>query len=462
MPDKWEYPWFAAWDTAFHMIPFCRIDPDFTKRQLGKFLREWYMHPNGQIPAYEFAFGDVNPPVHAWACWRVYKMTAPKGERDRSFLASCFQKLLLNFTWWVNRKDPQGNHLFAGGFLGLDNIGVFDRSRDLPGGHNLVQADATAWMAFYCNTMLAMAIELADCDLPEARAYGDMASKFFEHFVAIADSINQLGGEGLWNEEDGIYYDQLQEPGCSDGRPIRLRSLVGLLPLIAVEVFDREKIDRVPGFKKRMDWFLENRKDLAHRISFMAHESEDDEKACRSDMFMLALPSRDRLRRVLGYLLDENEFLSPHGIRSVSKYHEANPYTLNLNGNDLTVRYTPGTSDTHMFGGNSNWRGPVWFPTNFLLVEALQRYHHFYGDGFTIECPVGSGNEMTLYQAAREIERRLTTLCQPDAEGRVLFYEYFHGDTGQGLGASHQTGWTALVARCIEDLAIHDSTMQSG
>lgn len=451
MPDKWEYPWFAAWDTAFHMLPFCRIDPDFAKKQLDKFLREWYMHPNGQIPAYEFAFGDVNPPVHAWAVWRVYKLTAARGQRDRLFLASCFQKLLLNFTWWVNRKDPNGDHLFAGGFLGLDNIGVFDRSQPLPGGRQLVQSDATAWMGFYCNTMLSMAMELADDDnSPHSMAYADMASKFFEHFVAIADASNEMGGKGLWDDEDGIYYDQLKTNDHSE--PIRIRSLVGLMPLIAVETFKQERIDRLPGFKRRMNWFLKYRKDLAKRITFMAHD-EDGETASRSDLLLLAMPTRERLRRVLGYMLDENEFLSPHGIRSVSKYHEKNPYTLELDGTKHKVTYTPGESDTLMFGGNSNWRGPVWFPINYLILEALQRYHHFYGDTFTIECPTGSGNFMTLDKVAQEIERRLATLCEPDDEGRVLFYEYFHGDTGRGLGASHQTGWTALVARCIEDLA---------
>ncbi|MEM8737143.1 MAG: glucosidase [Planctomycetota bacterium] len=450
MPDKWEYPWFAAWDTAFHMLPFCRVDPQFAKNQLELFLREWYMHPNGQIPAYEFAFGDVNPPVHAWAVWRVYKMTAPRGQRDRRFLASCFQKLLLNFTWWVNRKDPHGNHLFAGGFLGLDNIGVFDRSQALPGDRQLIQADATAWMAFYCNTMLSMALELADSDdSPEAKAYSDMASKFFEHFVAIADAINGLGDEGLWDEADGIYYDQLRTQDQSE--PIRVRSLVGLMPLIAVETFRRDRIERLPGFKKRMDWFLKYRDDLSNGIAFMDTDCATDPG--HDDLLLLAMPSRERLERVLTYLLDEDEFLSPHGIRSVSKFHEKKPYTLDLDGQKLSVAYTPGESDTLMFGGNSNWRGPVWFPINYLLVEALQRYDHFYGDTFTVECPTGSGNRMTLRQVAQEIERRLATLCEPDEEQRVLFYEYFHGDTGRGLGASHQTGWTALVAKCIEDLA---------
>ncbi|MEO0515444.1 MAG: glucosidase, partial [Planctomycetota bacterium] len=355
MPDKWEYPWFAAWDTAFHMLPFCRIDPDFAKRQLDKFLREWYMHPNGQIPAYEFAFGDVNPPVHAWAVWRVYKMTAARGKRDRLFLASCFQKLLLNFTWWVNRKDPNGNHLFAGGFLGLDNIGVFDRSQELKGGRQLIQSDATAWMAFYCNIMLSMAMELADDDnSPHSMAYADMASKFFEHFVSIADAINDIGDDGLWDETDGIYYDQLKTNGQAE--PIRIRSLVGLMPMIAVETFKQERIDRLPGFKRRMDWFLKNRGDLRKRIAFMANDHDGD--SARSDMLLLAMPSRERLRRVMKYLLDEEEFLSPFGIRSVSKYHEKHPYELDLDGQKMSVKYTPGESDTRMFGGNSNWRGP--------------------------------------------------------------------------------------------------------
>ena len=456
MPDKWEYPWFAAWDSAFHMLPFCRVDPDFAKRQLELFLREWYMHPNGQIPAYEFAFGDVNPPVHAWAVWRVYKLTAPRGKRDRRFLASCFQKLLLNFTWWVNQKDPGGRHLFSGGFLGLDNIGVFDRGQTLPGGRELVQADATAWMAFYCNTMLSIALELADSDSPESGAYADMASKFFEHYIAIADAINDIGDDGLWDDRDGIYYDQLRTP---DGRAehIRVRSLVGLMPLIAVETFNTERINRLPGFRRRLDWFLQNRGDLARRISFMDRDHDRDgadaEGSRRTDLMMLALPTRDRLRRVLSYMLDENEFLSPHGIRSISKYHEKHPYTLDLDGNHLSVAYTPGESDTTMFGGNSNWRGPIWFPTNYLLIEALQRFHRFYGDTFKVECPTGSGNYCTLDQVAQELNKRLATLCTPDDEGKVLYYEYFHGDTGRGLGASHQTGWTALVARCIESMA---------
>ncbi|MEM9019071.1 MAG: glucosidase [Planctomycetota bacterium] len=458
MPDKWEYPWYAAWDLAFHMIPMARIDPDFAKKQLALMLREWYMHPNGQIPAYEFNFSDVNPPVHAWAVWRVYKMTAPKGERDINFLASCFQKLLLNFTWWVNRKDPQGRHVFAGGFLGLDNIGVFDRS-NLPKGMTLIQADATAWMAFYCNTMLAMALELAEHDI----VYADMASKFFEHFVAIADAINDLGGTGLWDHVDGFYYDQLSENGI--GQAMRVRSLVGLLPLIAVEVIHKSQIEKLPGFKRRMDWFLNNRRDLATCISYLTAEKG------REDCLLLAIPSREKIESVVRYLLDTDEFLSPYGVRSLSKAYQDNPFSLEHDGRVHEVRYVPGESDTFMFGGNSNWRGPVWFPTNFLLIEALQRYHYFYGDRFKVECPTGSGNWVTLGEAAKEIERRLGLLfvcdqggarpCHGDNDGLgklpgfqdlILFHEYFHAETGRGLGASHQTGWTALITECLADV----------
>ena len=457
MPDKWEYPWFAAWDLAFHMIPMARIDPAFAKKQLLVLLREWYMHPNGQIPAYEFNFSDVNPPVHAWAVWRVYKMTAPRGERDLNFLASCFQKLLINFTWWVNRKDPKGRHVFAGGFLGLDNIGVFDRSH-LPEGLSLTQADATAWMAFYCSTMLAIALELAEHDL----AYADMASKFFEHFVAIADAVNDLGGTGLWDYRDGFYYDQLTDNDSGHGTELRVRSLVGLLPLIAVEVLHSKQIAKLPGFKRRMDWFLENRKDLAKAISYMTAEEG------RDDCLLLAIPSREKIESVLRYLLDENEFLSPYGIRSLSKVHEHEPFRLELNGHTHAVTYQPGESDTTMFGGNSNWRGPIWFPTTYLLIEALQRYDYFYGDQFKVECPTGSGQHLTLGEAAVEIERRLTRLFARDEAGQracfgddnrlvgvpgfedlVLFHEYFHAETGRGLGASHQTGWTALITECL-------------
>jgi hypothetical protein len=458
MPDAWEYPWYAAWDLAFHMIPFARIDPQFAKEQLVLLLREWYMHPNGQIPAYEFAFSDVNPPVHAWAAWRVYKMTGARGLRDRAFLSRVFQKLIINFTWWVNRKDSEGNHLFSGGFLGLDNVGVFDRSKPLPTGGHLEQADGTAWMAFYATTMMSIALELSR-DNP---ATEDVASKFFEHFVAIADAMNTLGGTGLWDEEDGFYYDQLHVDGGAV--PLKVRSLVGAIPLIAVEVLDSEQLAKLPGFNKRLKWFLENRKDLAKQLSFM-------EKG-RDVKMLLALPTKERLVRVLHYLLDENEFLAPYGLRSMSRIHKDQPYVLHMNGEEFRVDYDPAESSTGQFGGNSNWRGPIWFPINFLVVEALERYHHFYGDSLKVQCPTGSGNPMTLREVARELSSRLAALVLADGHGRrpchaddaryrddphwkdlVLFYEYFHGESGRGLGASHQTGWTAAVAECVEDLA---------
>jgi hypothetical protein len=461
MPDAWEYPWYAAWDLAFHMIPFAEIDPHFAKEQLLLFLREWYMHPNGQLPAYEFALGDVNPPVHAWACWRVYKMTGPRGQRDRVFLARVFQKLLLNFTWWVNRKDAEGHNLFSGGFLGLDNIGVFDRSQPLPTGGHLEQADGTAWMAFYCLTMLQIALELAS----EDPAYEDMASKFFEHFVAIADAINRLGGTGLWDEQDGFYYDRLHTDHASV--PLRVRSLVGLVPLFAAEVLEDHVIDRLPGFRKRMQWFLDHRPELGGLISYMQPDGANGH-----GHRLLALPTREQLARVLRYVLDESEFLSPGGIRSLSRHHRENPYVLEVDGREHRVDYAPAESTTGLFGGNSNWRGPIWFPMNYLLVEALERYHHFYGESFTVECPVGSGRLLNLQQVAQEISSRLSRTFLPDAEGRrpchggdlrfaqdphwkdlVLFHEYFCGDSARGVGASHQTGWTALVTRFLEDHA---------
>jgi hypothetical protein len=466
MPDKWEYPWFAAWDLAFHMVPFSKVDPHFAKKQLELFLREWYMHPNGQIPAYEFAFGDVNPPVHAWAVWRVYKMTGPRGQRDLAFLESAFQKLMLNFTWWVNRKDAEGNNLFSGGFLGLDNIGVFDRSKPLPTGGFLQQADGTAWMGFYCLTMLSIAIELAERN----PVYEDMASKFFEHFIHIADAMNSLGGTGLWDEGDGFYYDQLKHDGQMI--PLRTRSLVGLLPLIAVENLEMAKINKLPGFKKRMDWFLNYRKDLAALITYC--------DVCPvTGNRMLAIPTRERLQRALRYMLDENEFLSPHGLRSVSRYHRDNPYVFRAGNDEHRVDYVPGEGTSYLFGGNSNWRGPIWFPINFLIVEALERYHLFYGERFKVECPVGSGNMMTLQEVANELSRRLSSIFLPNQNGErpchgrvekyasdphwrdlVLFSEYFHGETGRGLGASHQTGWTALAVKLLEN-TIHDADRQT-
>ena len=459
MPDKWEYPWYAAWDLAFHMIPFANIDPHFAKEQLILFLREWYMHPTGQIPAYEFALGDTNPPVHAWAALRVYHIEKAKGRPDRQFLARVFHKLLINFTWWINRKDRDDNNIFSGGFLGLDNIGVFDRSKDSPLGGHLDQADATAWMAFYCTTMLSIALELAR----EDASYEDVASKFFEHFVAIADAMNTLGKSGLWDNEDGFYYDHLHRG--DDYLAVRIRSMVGLLPMVAAGVLDVDLIDQLPGFKKRMVWFLENRKELASQITYLERRGDIPK-------LMLAIPSRKRLERIIKFLVDENEFLSDYGVRSMSQAHRDQPFVLMAEGHSFSVAYNPGESDSGLFGGNSNWRGPIWFPVNYLIIEALETYHDFYGDSFKVECPAGSGNELNLKEVACLIAKRLTGLFEKDESGNrpindgdtrfakdphwkdlVLFYEYFHGDTGRGLGASHQTGWTALVVNCLERLA---------
>ncbi len=459
MPDKWEYPWFAAWDLAFHTVALARIDPELAKDQLLLLLREWYTHPNGKLPAYEFAFDDVNPPVHAWACWRVYKIADDKGQRDQLFLERAFQKLLINFTWWVNRKDVEGKHVFAGGFLGLDNIGLFDRSKPLPGGARLEQADGTAWMASYCGTMLSIALELARHN----PVYEDIASKFFEHFVSITDAINSLGGTGLWNEKDGFYYDQL----FMDGRAIALpvRSIVGVIPLFACEIIESEVIDRLPGFKKRLNWFMKHRPDLAHYIS--CAEKGADKKGSH---FLLAIPSRERLERVLRYVLDETEFLSPHGVRSLSRFYKDQPLCFSADGKTWEIRYVPAESDTGIFGGNSNWRGPIWFPINFLLIEALERYNHFYKDSLKVECPRGSGKMMNLSEVAQELSRRLLALFKvvpgagrpqdlscplfkrPEFRDLVLFYEYYNGDDGRGCGASHQTGWTSLVAPLIHDV----------
>ncbi|HEY3806414.1 MAG TPA: glucosidase [Kofleriaceae bacterium] len=460
MPDGWEYPWFAAWDLAFHCVAQARFDPAFAKSQLLLLMREWYMHPNGQLPAYEFAFGDVNPPVHAWAVWRIYQLAGEAGYGyDREFLERAFDKCLINFTWWVNREDAGGDNLFSGGFLGLDNIGVFDRSQPLPGGGELIQADATAWMAFYCTTMLAMACELAK----EESAYADLALKFFEHFVAIARATNTLGGDGLWSKTDGFYYDHMQTP--EGPRVLPIRSMVGIVPLFAVEALDDELLHGLPIFADRLWWFFDNRPELARTISIQL----DIDRQNR----LLAIPSRERLERVLQVMLDENEFLSPHGLRSLSRWHKDHPFVLHLDGRDYEVHYAPGESDSAIFGGNSNWRGPIWIPLNYLVIEALKRYHHFYGDALKVECPTGSGKKMDLAQVAEDLEHRLSSLFLPDERGHrpchggaeryasdphfkdlVLFYEYFHGDDGRGLGASHQTGWTALAANLIERVAV--------
>jgi hypothetical protein len=460
MPDTWEYPWFAAWDLAFHCIPLALVDPDFAKKQLTLLLREWYMHPNGQLPAYEWAFGDVNPPVHAWATWRVYKIEKrTTGRADRAFLERVFHKLLLNFTWWVNRKDSEGHNVFQGGFLGLDNIGVFDRSAPLPTGGHLEQSDGTAWMGMYCLNMLRISLELAR----ENRAYEDVATKFFEHFLYIAEALNNMGGEGisLWDEEDEFFYDVLHMPDDSHV-PLRVRSLVGFIPLLAVETIEPDLLDALPEFKARLEWFLEHRPHLASLVSRW-HEPGMEERR------LLALVRGHRMKRLLKRMLDPEEFLSDYGIRAISKFHTEHPYKYRAHGMEYVVSYEPGESSTGLFGGNSNWRGPIWFPINFLLIETLQKFHHYYGDDFLVECPTGSGNKLTLWQIADQLSCRLTHIFLRGQDGRrpvfgtneifqtdphwrdyPLFYEYFHGDTGRGVGASHQTGWTGLVAKLLE------------
>jgi hypothetical protein len=455
MPDKWEYPWYAAWDLGFHAIPLALVDAEFAKEQLILMLREWYMHPNGQIPAYEWAFGDVNPPVHAWAALRVYQIDKKRtGRGDTNFLARIFQKLLLNFTWWVNRKDAEGMNVFEGGFLGLDNIGVFDRSRPLPTGGKLAQSDGTSWMAMYCLNLLAIALELAVVD----NSYEDVATKFWEHFIYIADAMNNLGQEGisLWNEEDGFYYDVLHLHGQGN-TPLKVRSMVGLIPLFAVATIDAETLDALPDFKQRFQWFLKNRPHLTANV-----ENNGERR-------LLSIAYRERLERVLKVMLDENEFLSPHGIRALSRFHKDNPYVLHVNGEEHRVDYEPAESSTGLFGGNSNWRGPIWMPVNYLLIESLQKFHHFYGDNLKVECPTGSGNLMNLWEVSQELSRRLSHIFLKDENGKrpvygdterfqtdehwrdyVLFYEYFHGDSGRGVGANHQTGWTGLVAKLLQ------------
>lgn len=460
MPDKWEYPWYAAWDLAFHCIPLALIDPDFAKDQLILLLREWYMHPNGQLPAYEWAFGDVNPPVHAWAAWRVYKIERRvRGVADRAFLEKVFHKLLLNFTWWVNRKDPDGANIFQGGFLGLDNIGVFDRSAPLPTGGHLEQSDGTSWMGMYCLNMLAMALELAK----EDPAYEDVASKFFEHFVYIARAMNDFGsgGRSLWDDEDGFYYDVLKLPNGEE-HFMKIRSMVGLIPLFAVETLEPEIVDCLPGFKRRMQWFIDNHSDVPEHI-------EMTQSSARGVRRLLSLVNRKQLKRVMYRMLDENEFLSSYGIRALSRFHKDHPYEVHVNGQTNRVDYEPAESSTGLFGGNSNWRGPIWFPVNYLLVESLQKFHHYYGEDFKVECPTHSRKESDLWDVAAEISRRLIHIFLRDDDGRrpvaggieafqsdphwrdlVLFHEYFHGDNGAGIGANHQTGWTGLVAKLIE------------
>jgi len=458
MPDKWEYPWYAAWDLAFHCIPLALVDAQFAKTQLVLLLREWYMHPNGQLPAYEWKFGDVNPPVHAWAALRVFRIDRRiNGRADRRFLERVFHKLLLNFTWWVNRKDAEGNNIFEGGFLGLDNIGVFDRSNPPPGASHLEQSDATSWMAMYTLNMLAIAMELAI----EDTIYEDIATKFFEHFLYIAHAMTDRGDKSLclWDEEDGFFYDVLFRGG--DRTPMRVRSMVGLIPLFAVETIEPSVIEKLPGFRRRMEWFLENRPDLTNNVASMHAPG-------RGDRRLLSIADADQLRRILSVALDEREFLSPYGVRALSRIHAERPYVLRLDGGDHVVDYEPAESTTGLFGGNSNWRGPIWFPVNYLLIESIQKFHYYFGDDYLVECPAGSGRMLTLWEIATELSQRLSSIFlrrdgrravygtserfQRDPHWRdlILFHEYFHGDNGSGLGASHQTGWTAIVAKLLE------------
>jgi hypothetical protein len=459
MPDKWEYPWFAAWDLAFHCIALAIADPEFAKEQLILLGREWYQHPNGQTPAYEWAFGDVNPPVLAWAAWRVYQIDRKmSGRGDLAFLERVFHKMLLNFTWWVNRKDQEGNNVFEGGFLGMDNIGVFDRSAPLPTGGSLEQSDATSWMGMFCLNLLRIALEMATHN----RAYEDIATKFFEHFLQIASAMNDIGGQGiaLWDQEDSFFYDVLRTP---DGKsePLKIRSMVGLVPLFAVTTIEPAELEKLPDFKQRLEWYLENRPDMANLVSRWTEPGAGERR-------LLAILRGHRMKCVLKRMLDETEYLSPYGIRSVSRYHLDHPYVYRFDGMHYDVEYQPAESRSGLFGGNSNWRGPIWFPVNYLLIEALQQFHWYYSDDFKVECPTGSGKLLTLAEVADELSRRLIRLFTRDAQGRrplyggsavlqndphwrdhLLFYEYFNGDDGSGLGASHQTGWTALVAKLI-------------
>jgi hypothetical protein len=466
MPDKWEYPWYAAWDLAFHCIPFALVDPEFAKQQLTLLVREWYMHPNGQIPAYEWQLGDVNPPVHAWAAYRVYQIERrTTGRADRAFLESVFLKLMLNFTWWVNRKDTAGRNVFEGGFLGLDNVGLFDRSKPLPGGGVLEQADATSWMGMYCLNMMDIALELAR----ENPSYLDVANKFFEHFLLIAHAVNHIaGGElSLWDEDDGFYYDVMRRPS-GESFPLRVRSLVGLTTLFPTSTLDPSTVDRFGPFWRRARWFLENRPELAQHCPLMEVPGQRQRR-------LLSLVPRDRLTRVLRRMLSEDEFLSPFGLRSMSRAHGPAPYELRVDGHTFRIGYEPGESRSGLFGGNSNWRGPVWMPVNYLIIESLQKLHHYYGDSFRVECPTGSGRMMTLWEVATDLSRRLVSLFLLDESGRrpangprqaladdpefrdhVTFFEYFHGDTGEGLGARAQTGWTALVAKLLEQSRLWD------
>lgn len=461
MPDKWEYPWYATWDLAFHCVPFALIDPEFAKGQLLLLTKEWYMHPNGQLPAYEWNFDDVNPPVHAWACFRVFKIDEKNnGKPDLLFLEKVFQKLLLNFTWWVNRKDTEGNNLFGGGFLGLDNIGAFDRNMQLQNGEYLEQADGTSWMAMYALNMMRIAMELAQY----YRVYEDMAIKFFEHYLYIAQAMENLGNQkqGLWNEEDGFFYDVLRHQN-GESQSLRLRSIVGLIPMFAVEIIDHKLLENMPKFQERMQWILKNKKDLTNLVSYWNVEGEDGKH-------LMSILRRTRLKKVLSRMLDEKEFLSDYGIRAMSKIYEDNPFVFHAHGTEYVVHYNPAESDSSMFGGNSNWRGPIWFPINFLIVESLQKFHTYYGNSLKAEYPNGSKNELNLYHISENISQRLKNIFLRDENGNravnagiwkfnhdpyfkdyITFYEYFHGDNGRGIGASHQCGWTATISSLIQE-----------
>jgi hypothetical protein len=462
MPDKWEYPWFAAWDLGFHCVALSLVDPEFAKQQLVLLGREWYMHPNGQLPAYEWNYGDVNPPVQSVAAWRIYRLEQLRngGKGDRAFLERVFHKLMLNFTWWVNRLDAQGRNIFQGGFLGLDNIGVFDRSEPLPTGGYVNQSDGTAWMAMYALSLMRIALELAREDF----VYQDVASKFFEHFLYIARAMSDIAGQGigLWDEQDNFYYSVLNLPN-GQNIPIRIRSMVGLIPLFAVEVIEQELLDEMPHFKARLQWFLEKRPDLANLVSRWHQPGSESRR-------LLSVARAFRMKKILQYMLDENEFLSPYGIRAMSRYHLDHPFILDAHGAHYELRYDPAESTSRMYGGNSNWRGPVWMPVNYLIVESLRRFYDYYGDEFKVECPTGSGKYLTLWEVAEELAGRLMRLCLRDEAGKraclgnnpklqtdpnfrdhLQFYEYFNGDNGQGLGANHQTGWTGLIANLISE-----------
>jgi Glycosyl hydrolase family 63 C-terminal domain len=460
MPDKWEYPWYASWDLAFHCIPFALIDAEFAKHQLVLLTREWYMRPNGQLPAYEWAFSDVNPPVHGWAAWRVYQIDRKQngGKGDLEFLERVFHKLMLNFTWWVNQKDNSGRNVFQGGFLGLDNIGVFDRSARLPTGEYINQSDGTSWMAMYALNLMRIALELAETN----HVYEDIASKFFEHFLNIAEAMSSMysDGVGLWDEQDQFYYDVLNQPDNTRVR-MRIRSMVGLIPLFAVETLEPELLERLPGFHKRLEWLLAHRPDLASLVSYWQSPG-------RGERRLLSLLRGHRMKMLLRRMLDESEFLSDYGVRAMSREHLEHPYVLRVDGTDLTVRYVAAESDSRQFGGNSNWRGPIWFPVNFLIIESLQKFHHYYGDDFKVECPTGSGKYATIAEVAAELSHRLSRIFLKDSSGNrpalrqypqlqtdphyqdcIPFYEYFDGDNGRGVGASHQTGWTGLIAKLL-------------